>query len=531
MILISNLKIGIDDDMEILAHKIRKKLKLKDQQMKFKILRESVDARKKGRIDFVYQVMVEVKDEKRIIQNLRDDNISLYSEPKQNNIKYGRKDFNKRVAVIGSGPCGLFAAYTLALHGLRPILIERGKDVDSRSEDVENFWKKGILNPISNVQFGEGGAGTFSDGKLTTRIKDIRVGSVLDTLHKMGAPDDIIYAHRPHIGTDILRNVVKRLRNEIIALGGEVRFEARLEKIEEQDGHISAILIDGERINTEAVVLATGHSARDTYKMLDSFGVKLIPKPFAVGFRIEHPQKLINKAQYKENYNHPRLGSADYQLTYKSSLQNRSAYTFCMCPGGLVIGSSSAENELVVNGMSFHARNLENANSALVVNVTPQDFNPGALGGIEFQQKYERLAYDLGGGGYKAPVQRVDDFMNSIKTATFGSIRPSYTPGFTGSDLSSIYPAELTKTLKEAIIAMDKKLHGFAHPDAILTGVETRSSSAVRIVRDEDTMESVSLKGLYPAGEGSGYAGGIVTSAIDGIKAAEKIIAKYKKQI
>lgn len=531
MILISNLKIGIDDDMEVLAHKIRKKLKLKDQQMSFKILRESVDARKKGRIDFVYQVMVDVKDENRIIQNLRDDNISLYQEPKLPEVIYGSKELSQRIAVIGSGPCGLFAAYMLALHGFRPLLIERGRDVDSRSEDVENFWKKGILNPASNVQFGEGGAGTFSDGKLTTRIKDVRVGLVLDILNKMGAPDDIIYAHRPHIGTDILRNIVKKIRNEIIALGGEVRFESKLEKIEERDGSISGIWIDGEHIDVQAVVLATGHSARDTYKMLDSSGVKLIQKPFAVGFRIEHPQKLINKAQYNENYNHPRLGSADYQLTYRSSMHDRSAYTFCMCPGGLVIGSSSAEKELVVNGMSFHARNLENANSALLVNVTSQDFEPGALGGIMFQKKYEALAYDLGGGGYRAPVQRVEDFMNSVKTSTIGSVRPSYTPGFTGADLSLVYPAEITKTLKEAIVAMDKKLHGFAHPDAILTGVETRSSSAVRIIRDEQTMESVSLKGLYPAGEGSGYAGGIVTSAIDGIKAAEKIISKYKRQL
>lgn len=530
MILISNLKIGIDDDMEILAHKIRKKLKLKDQQMSFKIMRESIDARKKGRIDFVYQVMVEVKDEKKIIQNLRDENISLYEEPEQPEIIFGSKELTHKVAVIGSGPSGLFAAYTLALRGFRPLLIERGRDVDSRSEDVERFWKRGILDPASNVQFGEGGAGTFSDGKLTTRIKDKRVAIVLDILHKMGAPGDIIYAHRPHIGTDILRNVVKRIRNEIIALGGEVRFESKLEKIEEQDGKISGIWVNNEFINVQDVVLATGHSARDTYKMLDSFGVKLIQKPFAVGFRIEHPQKLINKAQYKENYNHPRLGSADYQLTHRSSMQNRSAYTFCMCPGGLVIGSSSAENELVVNGMSFHARNLENANSALLVNVTSQDFEPGALGGIKFQQKYERFAYDLGGGGYRAPIQRVEDFMNSVKTTTIGSVRPSYTPGFTASDLSSVYPAELTKTLKEAIMSMDKKLHGFAHPDAILTGVETRSSSAVRIVRDEETMESVSLKGLYPAGEGSGYSGGIVTSAIDGIKVSEKIISKYKKQ-
>ena len=528
MILISNLKLGLDDDMQDLTFKIRKKLKLKDQKMQFKIVRESIDARKKGRIDFVYQVLVEVDDEFKVIKSIKDPNIKLYTKPQSPKLSKGNLTKPGRVLVVGSGPAGLFAAYTLAQNGYRPILIERGKTVDKRAEDVDRFWRDGILNSKSNVQFGEGGAGTFSDGKLTTRIKDYRVQDVLETFHSCGGPEDILYAHKPHIGTDILRNVVINMRNRIIKMGGEVRFESKLEKIEEENGHISGAYINGEYIKVSSMIIATGHSARDTYKMLDDFGVKIIAKPFAVGFRIEHPQRMINKSQYKEFYNHPRLGVADYQLTYKSDEYNRSAYTFCMCPGGLVIGSSSEKEELVVNGMSFHARNLENANSALLVSVNPNDFGQGALSGIDFQKKYEKLAFTLGGGNYKAPVQRVADFLKGEPTKVIGKVRPSYNPGFNPTDLSKLYEKNLTNTLREAILDMDKKLNGFAYPDAILTGVETRSSSPIRIVRDEQSLESISLSGLYPSGEGAGYAGGIISSAVDGIKSAQALIKKYK---
>ena len=528
MILISDLKIGIDDSMDILEHKIRKKLNLKDQYMSFRILRESIDARKKGKINFVYQVLVKVDREDRILKGLKDPNIKFYEKPLSHKLEKGNKKSEGRVVVVGSGPAGLFASYILAENGYKPLLIERGKDVDKRAEDVEKFWREGVLNPDSNVQYGEGGAGTFSDGKLTTRIKDIRVHEILNILHAHGAPEDILYSHKPHIGTDILRNVVKSIRESIISMGGEVRFESKLEKIEEKDGEICAIWVNNEKIITSRVVLAVGHSARDTYEMLDKFGVKLLPKPFAVGFRIEHPQKMINKAQYKEFYNHPRLGAADYNLTYQDKNTNRAAYTFCMCPGGLVIGSSSSEKELVVNGMSFHARNLENANSALLVSVNPNDFKSGPLGGVEFQKKFEKMAYELGGGGYRAPVQRVGDFLKGDISKSIGIVRPSYTPSYTLSDMSTLYPKELTNTLRDAIVSMDKKLKGFSHPDSILTGVETRSSSPLRIVRDENTLESESLQGLYPCGEGAGYAGGIVTSALDGLKVAHALIKKYK---
>lgn len=527
MILISDLKISIDDSMDILEHKIRKKLNLKDQYMSFRVLRESIDARKKGKINFVYQVLVKVDREDRVIKGVKDPNIKLYEKQERKKLIKGIEKRDGRVVVVGSGPAGLFCSYILAENGYKPLLVERGRDVDKRSEDVDRFWREGILNPNSNVQYGEGGAGTFSDGKLTTRIKDIRVHEILEILHKHGAPEDILYSHKPHIGTDILRNVVKSIRESIISMGGEVRFESKLEKIEEQNGEISAIWINNEKIATSRVVLAIGHSARDTYEMLEKFGIKLIPKPFAVGFRIEHPQVMINKAQYKEFYNHPRLGAADYNLTYQSKEKNRSAYTFCMCPGGLVIGSSSAEKELVVNGMSFHARNLENANSALLVSVNPNDFKSGALGGVEFQKKFEKMAYELGGGGYKAPVQRVGDFISGEVSKSIGRVRPSYTPAYTLSDMSKLYPVDITNTIKDAILEMDKKLKGFAHPDSILTGVETRSSSPVRIVRNESTFESESLEGFYPCGEGAGYAGGIVTSALDGIKVAHALIEKY----
>ena len=531
MILISNLKIGIEDNMQDLTFKIRKKLKLKDQRMQYKIVRESIDARKKGKIDFVYQVLVEVDDPDKILKSIKDPNVKEYKKPEPTPLKKGHLKKNGRVLVVGSGPAGLFAAYTLAENGYKPILIERGKCIEERSDDVEKFWRDGILDPKSNVQFGEGGAGTFSDGKLTTRIKDNRVSDVLEIFHSCGAPEEILYAHKPHIGTDVLRNVVINMRKRIIEMGAEVRFESMLEKIEEKDGHISGAWINSEYIEVSALILAIGHSARETYKMLDAFGVKIIAKPFAVGFRVEHPQQMVNRAQYKEFYNHPRLGAADYQLTYKSDKYERSAYTFCMCPGGLVIGSSSNKDELVVNGMSYHARNLENANSALLVSVSPKDFKAGALSGIEFQKKFEKMAFELGGGKYKAPVQRVEDFLKSEKTKAIGRVRPSYNPGFTMADLSKVYDKDLTNTLKDAILDMDKKLKGFAHPDAILTGVETRSSSPVRVVRDELTFESESIKGLYPSGEGAGYAGGIVSSAVDGIKSAQALIAKYKPQV
>lgn len=527
MITISNIKLSLDQELSELRKKISVKLRLDPGDFEYKILRESIDARKKGSIFFVYQVAVEIPESRRLKISGKDSDIRIEQVLKSPSLVFGRTVMKGRPVVVGSGPAGLFAAHLLARYGYRPLLIERGKDVDQRKQDVDRFWERGILDLSSNVQFGEGGAGTFSDGKLTNRSKDFRVSEVLELFHRHGAPEEITYSHKPHIGTDILIHAVRSIREEIIRLGGEVRFSTKLEQLEEHDGKITAVYANGERIKTSAVILAIGHSARDTYRMLYDFGLKMTAKNFAVGFRIEHLQEKINQAQYKEFYQHPRLGAADYHLTYQSEKQNRSAYTFCMCPGGLVVASASSQRELVVNGMSYHARNLENANSALLVGVDGREFGTDPMAAIAFQESYERKAFELGGGGYHAPIQRVEDFLNGTQTHSLGRVFPSYRPGVRLCDLSSLYPKDLRDTLREAIVSMDRRLSGFAMPDAILTGVETRSSAPLRIVRDSDTFEATGLEGLYPAGEGAGYAGGIVSSAIDGLKVAQRLMEKF----
>ena len=488
MLRVSNIKTNIDDDKSKILELVLKKLKIKENEIiKFHIFKESIDARKRGRIDFVYTVDVEVKNEEKLLKKGLKDVVQV-KQPNYIGVSHGNNKIKHRPVVVGSGPAGLFAALLLAQRGYNPLLLERGLDVDERTKDINNFWTNRVFKNNSNVQFGEGGAGTFSDGKLTTRIKDIRCRKVLEELVNFGSPDEILYSHKPHVGTDILKNVVKNIREEI------------------------------KRV---------GHSARDSYEMLYSKGVKIIQKPFAIGARIEHPQELINKSQYKEFYNHPRLGAADYRLIEHTS-NGRTAYTFCMCPGGSVIASASNEFEVVTNGMSEHARDKVNANSAFLVNVTPDDFGSNhPLAGIEFQRKYEKLAYELGGKNYNAPMQLVGDFLNDKITIDIGKVEPSYKPGVTGADLKECLPEFVTTTMKEALISLDKKLNGFAMHDAVLTGVETRSSAPVRIVRDEQTLQSVTTKNLYPCGEGAGYAGGIVTAAVDGIKCAEKIIEKY----
>lgn len=529
MLRVSNLKLTIDEDISILKKLVIKKLGIKENELlKYSIYKESIDARKKGNMMFVYTVDVELKNEEKILKRKHKDVVQV-KQKSYIGVKSGNIEPKGRIAVIGSGPAGLFASLLLAQNGYCPIMIERGSDVDKRTDDVNNFWKNRIFNKKSNVQFGEGGAGTFSDGKLTTRAKDIRCRKVLEELVNHDAPDEILYSHKPHVGTDILKNVVKNVREDIKHLGGEVRFESQVTDICIENNKITSITInDSEKIEVEAAILAIGHSARDTYEMLYKRGVTIIQKPFAIGARIEHPQQMINKSQYGEYFNHPRLGAADYRLIEHTS-NGRTAYTFCMCPGGSVIASASEENEVVTNGMSEYSRDKENANSALLVNVSPEDFDSDyPLAGVEFQRKYEQLAFKLGGENYNAPAQLVGDFLKDKASTSIGDVNPSYNPGITLTSLDECLPGFVVETMKEGIIKLGRKLEGFDMHDAILTGVETRSSSPIRIVRNEETLEAMNVAGLYPCGEGAGYAGGIVTAAVDGIKCAEKIIEKYK---
>ena len=530
MLRVSNIKISIDEDPSIIEKLVIKKLKIKSSDLvKYYIYKESIDARK-GNISFVYTVDVQVKNEDKVLNKHVKDVVKI-KELKYEGVESGIEKLDKRPVIIGSGPAGLFAGLVLAQMGYKPLLLERGLDVDRRSEDIDLFWKERKFKNNSNVQFGEGGAGTFSDGKITTRIKDIRCRKVLEELVNFGSPEEILYSHKPHVGTDILKGVVKNIRNEIIRLGGEVRFDSKVTDICRVDNGIESITInDNEVIETNIVILAIGHSARDTYEMLHERGVHIIQKPFAIGARIEHPQELINKSQYKDFHNHPRLGAADYRLIEHTS-NGRTAYTFCMCPGGSVIASASNEGQVVTNGMSEHARDKDNANSAFLVNVVPGDFGSDhPLAGMYFQEKYERLAYELGGQNYNAPVQLVGDFLNDRISTKIGSVKPSYEPGYTFVDLRECLPQFVTETMKEALSGFDRKIKGFAMDDAVLTAVETRSSAPIRIVRDDETLESINTRNLYPCGEGAGYAGGIVTAAVDGIKCAEKIIGKYSNR-
>jgi uncharacterized FAD-dependent dehydrogenase len=427
--------------------------------------------------------------------------------------------------IVGTGPAGLFAGLILAEAGLEPILIERGERVRKRVKDVNGFWQQGQFNPESNVQFGEGGAGTFSDGKLQTRVKDKknRDRKILEELVAAGAPGEILIDHKPHIGTANLVRVVENLREKIISLGGKFHFSTRMDELILSDGNITGIKLgNGEMIKCANLVLAIGHSSRDTYSMLQKMGITLEAKPFSIGLRIEHPQELIDQAQFGQHAGHPKLGAAAYQLAHHGS-SGRTVYSFCMCPGGKVIAASSELGGVVTNGMSQYARNERNANSAIVAEVYPDDFGKGPLAGIEFQRIWENKAFQAGGSNFFAPVQLVGDFLQGLFSTTLGEVIPTYSPGFELAELDQCLPNYVTSAIREALPHFEKKLKGFSMPDAVLTGVETRTSSPVRIIRGKD-FQSISTPGLYPAGEGSGYAGGILSSAIDGIKAAEAII-------
>lgn len=525
---ISNIALDINEDIENLHEKVCKKLKVSSQDLKkFKILRESIDARKKDNITFNYTIEVECENESKIVSKSRDKDIKIEKVEHDNAFQYGDKKFNHPPVIIGMGPAGLFAGLLMARNGYNPIIFERGEDVERRTKSVHEFWNKGKLNINSNVQFGEGGAGTFSDGKLTTRIKDSRCDFVLEQFVKSGAPKEILYKGKPHIGTDILKEVVKNIREEIKSLGGKVYFESKLEDIIYKNNGLEKIIVNNTEIPCEALILALGHSSRDTYEMLFNRDITLKSKPFAIGVRVEHLQSMIDECQYGKFAGHERLRAADYRLTYTSSLTNRAVYSFCMCPGGEVVAAASEDKRLVTNGMSYYKRDGRNANSALVVSVGPEDFlTKSPLAGMEFQRYYESLAYTVGGNNYESPIQLIGDFLEDKISKKLGKVNPTYKPGFQFADLRQCLPMPVIDTLKDGIITFNRKVKGFSDFDGILTGIETRTSAPVRIERNEK-LESISVSGIYPAGEGAGYAGGIMSAAVDGMKVAESIMKKW----
>ena len=517
----------LDTEKEILKKKILSKLKISEKELHgFKIFKKSIDARKKDEIFYVYTVDVDINNEEKILRKYSSKGIIPTPDLTYKGVQKGTENMVERPVIIGMGPAGLFAGLFLARNGYKPIVLERGDDVETRTAKINEFWNGGMLDTESNVQFGEGGAGTFSDGKLTTLINDRRCHTVLEEFVRAGAPEEILYKNKPHIGTDLLKSVVKNIRNEIIANGGEVRFRAKVTDFIIKDGSIEAVVInDKERLNCRVVMLAIGHSARDTFEVLHHRGVRMNQKPFSIGLRIEHPQEVINRAQYGHYAENPGLEAADYKLSYHAK-NGRGAYTFCMCPGGYVVAAASEKSCLVTNGMSEYRRDGANANSALLVGVTPDDFqDPHPLAGVEFQRKWERLAFKLGGESYKAPVQLTGDFLADRPSSNWGDVKPTYKPGVVFAQLKDCLPDYVVETLKEAIVYFDTRIKGFAMPDSILTGVETRSSSPVRIIRDENYISNI--QGLYPMGEGAGYAGGIMSSAVDGIRTAEKVMERY----
>lgn len=528
MIRVNQIKLGIDEPISQLKSKCAKKLNIKETDIKdLTIYKESIDARSKD-IMFVYTIDVKVNKEESVIKKSKGK-FNLTPDMRYKFPEKGEHELDDRIVVVGMGPAGLFCGLLLAEMGYKPLIIERGEAVEARSKSVSKFWQTGILNTESNVQFGEGGAGTFSDGKLTTRIKDLRCRKVLNEFVLAGSPSEILYSYKPHIGTDILKDTVVNIRKKIIELGGEVRFNTRLDKIITVDGSVDHIIVNNDnKIKTNAVVLAIGHSARDTFEHIHEIGVEILQKPFAIGVRAEHPQSLLDKAQYGKYAGHPKLGSADYKLTYHSS-NGRSVYSFCMCPGGEVVAAASEDNRLVTNGMSEYKRDKENGNSAILVSITPEDFgSTHPLAGMFFQRKLEEDAYKAGGSNYNAPAQLIGDLLNNKPSTNKGTVNPSYKPDVRFTDLRETLPDFVIDAIQEAIPAFDKKLRGFAISDGVLTGVETRSSSPIRIIRNNESLESMNTKGLYPCGEGAGYAGGIISAAVDGIKVAEKIITKYK---
>jgi uncharacterized FAD-dependent dehydrogenase len=528
MLRITELKLPLDHPDEALREAIVQRLGINDEQLlSFNLFKRSYDARKKNsELLFIYTIDLEASNEAELLRKFEDDrNIGVAPDVTYKYVGHAPAELAQRPIVVGFGPCGIFAGLLLAQMGFKPIILERGKEVRQRTKDTWGLWRKSVLNPESNVQFGEGGAGTFSDGKLYSQIKDpLHHGrKVLEEFVKAGAPDEILYINKPHIGTFRLTGMVEQMRQDIIALGGEVRFEQKVTDLLTDNAQLTGVVLaSGEQLHSRHVVLALGHSARDTFRMLHAKGVFMEAKPFSVGFRIEHPQTLIDKARLGKYAGHPKLGAADYKLVYHAK-NGRSVYSFCMCPGGTVVAATSEPGRVVTNGMSQYSRNERNANSGIVVGIDPErDYPGGPLAGIELQERLEAHAYVLGGSNYQAPAQLVGDFVAGRPSTALGSVEPSYKPGVTLGDLAPSLPDFAIEAIREALPAFDRQIKGYNLHDAVLTGIETRTSSPLRITRGED-YQSLNMRGLFPAGEGAGYAGGILSAGVDGIRIAEAV--------
>ncbi len=527
MLRLTDIKLPLDHDEGAINAAIIEKLAIEPAQLlSFDVFRRGYDARKRNVITLMYTLDVEVENEAALLVQFADDQrVKAKPDTDYHYVTKAPENLTERPVVIGTGPCGLFVGLVLAQMGFKPIILERGKEVRERTKDTFGFWRERKLNTESNVQFGEGGAGTFSDGKLYSQVRDPKNygRKVLNEFVTAGAPEEILYVSKPHIGTFKLVTMVEKMRATIEGLGGEIRFSARVDEIDIENEQVKGVVLaNGEYIKTSHVALAVGHSARDTYQMLLDKGVFIEPKPFSIGFRIEHKQSLIDESRFGTNAGHPILGAADYKLVHHCK-NGRSVYSFCMCPGGTVVAATSEEGRVVTNGMSQYSRKERNANSAIVVGISPEEDYPGdILAGVELQRKWETIAFEQGGSNYDAPGQLVGDFMKNNPSKEAGEVEPSFKPGIKFTDLSKCIPQYAVDAIREALPAFNRKIRGFAMDDAMLTGVETRTSSPVRIKRDEKCV-SINTKGLYPAGEGAGYAGGILSAGIDGIKVAEAI--------